>query len=284
MRIAHRRGVVEGVVVGAAIAGAPARRAPAAVVVPAAYPAYYGAPPPAVYVGAPPVATTAVVVNASDSAKMPPPAAAPYYPPAPMSTYPSAPAPAPFPAGYPSAPGPAAPPPPYAPAPSAPMVLPPAAIAAGQPPNPAMKAGVEAAAIARAVERRHFLIVNEANCSVLEVHRGNMKPGALVVSNKRRPEKPAHQIWYLDERGFIRNKGNEYAIEFKENGESVRLVPFTGDARQKWIFENNRIINEVFRNECLGLKKGLLRLKDDADVIACAYEGKPVQHWRMEYI
>jgi len=182
-------------------------------------------------------------------------------------------------------------PPPYSPPrplpvpiPSAPVVLPPAAVAAGLKPNPVAVAGAETVAIARAIERRHFLIVNEANCSVLEVQRGNAKPNSLLVADKRRPDRPAFQIWYMDETGVIRCKLNEFVIESKDNGHNLRLVPFTGDARQKWTFQNNRIVNEMFRNDCIGLKKGLVRLKDDADVIAGPYEGKPYQHWRMEYI
>lgn len=71
---------------------------------------------------------------------------------------------------------------------------------------------------------------------------------------------------------------------FSDNGEHLRMVPYTGDARQKWTVRGNRIINDVFCNDCIGLKKGIIRLKDDADVIACPYDGKPYQHWRVEYL
>ena len=58
-------------------------------------------------------------------------------------------------------------------------------------------------------------------------------------------------------------------------------MPYIGEPRQQWRLEGNRIVNRVFPVECLGLRKHL-RLKDDADVIMSAYEGKPFQHWRME--
>ncbi len=40
----------------------------------------------------------------------------------------------------------------------------------------------------------------------------------------------------------------------------------------------------MFSDECIGLKKGILVVPDDADVIASKYQGKPYQHWRAEYV
>jgi hypothetical protein len=191
----------------------------------------------------------------------------------------------------PVAPAAAVQPPPYMVQPNAPpppsttvveVVKPNPAVVA---PPAAVAAGIGAAAAVNAIERnRSMLIVNEANCSVLEINHGNAKPNAQVVSNKRRPDRPACQVWYIDETGVIRSKLNNFAMEAKENGSSLRMMPFTGDARQKWTFKDNKIINEVFRNDCLGLKKGIIRLKDDADVVSGPYEGKPYQHWRIEFI
>jgi len=286
MRVGRRRGVAEGVVIGAAIAG---QRRPATVVVPT-YPApYYGVAtaPSVVYASTPaPAQPSNIVINTGEKAPQPPPPAA--YPPGYGYQQPP---PMPPPAGYPyPPPAPVASvPPPYVPtAPAAPVVTT-VEVVAPQPtivtPPAAIAAGIGAAAVADAVERkRSLLIVNEANCSVLEIQRGNAKPNAAVVSNKRRPDRPACQVWYIDETGVIRSKLNDFAMEAKENGASLRMMPYTGDARQKWTFQNNKIVNEVFRNDCVGLKKGLLRLKDDADVVTGPYEGKPFQHWRIEYI
>lgn len=277
MRVAHRRGVVEGVVIGAAVAGS--RRPAPVVAVPAAYPAYYAVPPAAVAVGVstPMPPPPGVVVNTAPPMQS-------YYPPPPPGAYAPPPAAA---AAYPPMPPPPAmaPPPPYAsPAPTAPVVLPPAAMAAGKGPSAAAVAGIEAAAVVKAVERRHFLIVNEANGSLLEVQRGNVKPNSLVVADKRRPDRPGHQIWYMDVDGIIRSKITDFAMESKNVGERLRMVPYTGDARQKWTVRGNRIVNDVFCNDCISLKKGIIRLKDDADVIVTPYEGKPFQHWRVEYL
>ena len=67
-----------------------------------------------------------------------------------------------------------------------------------------------------------------------------------------------------------------------ENKDKFHLKPYTGDARQQWIIEGNRIINKVFCNECLNTKQGKLLHRDTSDVIASPYEGKEHQHWRVE--
>jgi len=132
-------------------------------------------------------------------------------------------------------------------------------------------------------ERRYFLIVNEANCQVLEVQNGNARPGAKVVQEKKRPEKLFQQRWFVDEGAVIRSGVNEYALESKDGGDKVCLMPYTGDVRQQWILKDNRIINKLLASDCLGLKKGLI-LSDDANVIVTRYEGKAYQHWRAEYL
>jgi len=91
-------------------------------------------------------------------------------------------------------------------------------------------------------------------------------------------------LWYSDKDGVIRSKISDLAICFKESGDKVRLCHYTGDVRQKWILRGNRVVNEMFSDECIGLKKGVLVVHDDADVIASKYQGKPYQHWRNEYV
>ena len=58
--------------------------------------------------------------------------------------------------------------------------------------------------------RQLFYIVNEANGSVMEIRRGAPKPGAEVGVDKKRPEKAAHQLWYLDDEGLIHSKLNTF--------------------------------------------------------------------------
>lgn len=71
---------------------------------------------------------------------------------------------------------------------------------------------------------------------------------------------------------------------FSEAGDKIRVVNYSGDVRQKWVLRGNKIVNEMFSDDCIGLKKGILVVPDDADVIASKYQGKPYQHWRVEYI
>jgi len=88
----------------------------------------------------------------------------------------------------------------------------------------------------------------------------------------------------MDKSGVIRCKISDLALHAKESGEKVRIASYSGDARQKWVMRGNKIVNEMFSDECIGLKKGMLVVQDDADVIACKYQGKPYQHWRVEYV
>lgn len=101
---------------------------------------------------------------------------------------------------------------------------------------------------------------------------------------KRRSDAPAHQLWYLDKTGVIRCKISDFALSAKEAGDKIRVVNYSGDVRQKWVLRGNKIVNEMFSDDCIGLKKGILLVQDDADVITCKYQGKPYQHWRAEYV
>lgn len=71
---------------------------------------------------------------------------------------------------------------------------------------------------------------------------------------------------------------------WSESGDRIRVVNYSGDVRQKWMLCGNKIVNAMFSDECIGLKKGILMVQDDADVIATKYQGKPYQHWRVEYV
>ena len=61
--------------------------------------------------------------------------------------------------------------------------------------------------------RRHFYIVNEANCSVLDVDKGCMKPGTHAVIDHRHPSKALHQLWYMGLDGIIHSKLNDFVLE-----------------------------------------------------------------------
>jgi len=166
-----------------------------------------------------------------------------------------------------------------------PMVRPvgPAVVEVGRPlPAPGAMAAGAVAAVAVA-ERQHFMIINEATCTVLSVEKCCIKPGTYLVLDQRHPSRSFHQIWYMDREGIIRSKLTDFAPEGKRIDERMHMMPYVGDVRQQWVIEGHRIVNRLARAECLGLRKHL-RLKNDADVIVSAYEGKPWQHWRIEPI
>lgn len=281
----------------------------------------YAAPPAVYYASPPPTQVIVESAPPSMYPQTYPPPAASYPPPTasyppPAASYPppaaSYPPPVTYPpAGYPPNPYPPAsyppasypptpvsyPEPTYAPAPvsyppsapavayvSAPAVAPsPVVVEVVRPPvsAPAAVAVGTVAAVTAVEERKHFYLVNEATCTVLGVEKNSLKPGVYLVLEKRRPDKSYAQVWYMDRDGVIRSKLTDFALECKKRDERVHLVPYTGDARQQWTLDGNRILNKIMRNDCLGLRKHL-RLKDDADVIALQYEAKPYQHWRMD--
>lgn len=134
-------------------------------------------------------------------------------------------------------------------------------------------------AVGHEVSKRYFYLINEHNWQVLEVPRNHPSPGTTVSVEKRRGDNPAHQLWYLDVSGVIRCKISDLALHAKESGDKIRVVCYTGDVRQKWVIRGNRIVNEMFSDECLGLKK-----EHRDDVISSHYKGKPYQHWKVEYV
>ena len=60
---------------------------------------------------------------------------------------------------------------------------------------------------------RYFMIVSEANCSVLEMDDASGHPGCRLVLNKRRPDRQARQLWYLDHENVIRTKLSDCALQ-----------------------------------------------------------------------
>jgi hypothetical protein len=132
-------------------------------------------------------------------------------------------------------------------------------------------------------ERSFYIVSEKDEKLVMEVHKADPKPGAHVVVEKRREGLEPHQLWYVDEQGLIRSKLNHFAMEAHDNKEKVHTKPFSGDARQQWIIKENRIVNKLFCDECLAIKTRPIR-RDDDDIIAMPYEGKPHQHWKIDFV
>jgi len=141
-------------------------------------------------------------------------------------------------------------------------------------------------------DQRPFLIASEGKekC-VLEIRVGKgpkaaPKPGMAVGINSknRKGDVAPNQLWYTGSDGFIRSKINDFSLSVS-GGSDKEIVTaiYSGDPRHQWLFDGNKIVNKMFCNECLTVKKKLVRVPDDADVGASEYEGNPLQHWKIEY-
>jgi len=125
--------------------------------------------------------------------------------------------------------------------------------------------------------RRLFLIISERNGEALDIRGGHAGPGTEVITFHRKAERCANQLWWADPSGVIRSALNDFALDARP-GDHVRMMPFTGQPDQLWVFAGNRIINRARPVECLTDKNG------DRPVHAKEYRGKPKQHWRVEYV
>jgi hypothetical protein len=119
--------------------------------------------------------------------------------------------------------------------------------------------------------------MSEHNGEVMDIRGAQRHPGAEVLTYRRHYERAPSQLWYCDQGGVIRSALNDFALEarFREN---VRMMPFTGQPDQLWIFAGNRIINRMRPQECLTDREG------DRPLHAKEYKGKPRQHWRVEHV
>jgi len=136
-------------------------------------------------------------------------------------------------------------------------------------------------------DQKAFYIVSEAKekC-VLEVRKGNVKPGTGVGINSlgRKKEVSPHQLWYIGDDGFLRSKLNDMSLSVTGSDKDIVTAMYNGDPRHQWLVEGNKVVNKMFCNECLTIKKKLVRVPDDADVVSTEYEGNPLQHWKLEYV
>ena len=158
----------------------------------------------------------------------------------------------------------------------------PPGVGVGYPPGagmgyPPVAAGAAYAAGAAAAARRCFHIIAEWNGEVLDISHDDPRPGAPVITWRRKMERCPNQLWFCDPTGVIRSAMNEFALEAREL-EGFRMMPYTGQPDQQWIFAGNRIVNRVRPHECLTDREG------ERPCHAKGYKGKPRQHWRVEMV
>jgi len=131
--------------------------------------------------------------------------------------------------------------------------------------------------------KRPFKIVSQMNGKVLDIKKGSTSPGADVIMYKPKHGLEAkNQLWYLDDNGIIRSILNDFALEGKGKGDKIEMEPFNGSPKQMWIFDGNRIINRINRNECLDIKGN--DKSDGATVVVWEYKGQSNQQWRQEFV
>lgn len=126
-------------------------------------------------------------------------------------------------------------------------------------------------------ERRCFRIIAEWNGEALDVSHDDPRPGAELITWRRKGDRSANQLWFCDPTGVIRSALNDFALEARAQ-ESFRMMPYTGQPDQQWVFEGNRIVNRLRPIECLTDREG------DRPCHAKPYKGKPRQHWRVEMV
>lgn len=141
---------------------------------------------------------------------------------------------------------------------------------------PGVGAYPAAVAVAHA-ERRCFHIIAEWNGEVLDISHDDARPGAPVITWQRKMARCPNQLWFCDQTGVIRSALNDFALEARAL-ESFRMMPYTGQPDQQWIFAGNRIVNRVRPTECLTDREG------ERPCHAKGYKGKPRQHWRVEMV
>jgi len=134
-----------------------------------------------------------------------------------------------------------------------------------------------------AFRKRPFMIVSELNGKVLDIKGAENRSGADVIMYKPKGTRQAqNQLWYIDDIGVIRSFMNDFALEAKGKGDKFETEPFNGLPRQQWIFDGNKIINRVHRDECLDIKGN--DRSDGATVVAWNYKGSANQHWKMDHV
>ena len=126
-------------------------------------------------------------------------------------------------------------------------------------------------------ERRCFHIISDRNGEVLDISGNNPNPGAEVLTWARKAGRCPNQMWFCDPSGVIRSALNDFALEARAF-ETFRMMPYTGQPDQQWVFAGNRIVNRMRPGECMTDREG------NRPCHAKEYKGKSRQHWRVEVV
>jgi len=130
------------------------------------------------------------------------------------------------------------------------------------------------------LKSRHFYIISEMNCKVLDIQGGNSMSGTSVIMWPKKSVPQANQLWYFDPQGFIRSALNDFVMVARVGGEKIKMMPYTGSPMEQWTLDGNRIMNRA--HECLDIRGE--SKKDGAELISYKYKRSANQHWRIEYV
>jgi len=100
---------------------------------------------------------------------------------------------------------------------------------------PVVPAPAAPAAAALGDSRTFFLVSEHSEKLVLDIHKENAKPGAVVGVYKKKTPNAPNQLWYIGDDGCIRSKLNDLALAADGNNKDIKMATPSGDARQKWV-------------------------------------------------
>jgi hypothetical protein len=131
-------------------------------------------------------------------------------------------------------------------------------------------------------QRRDFYIVSALNGKVLDIKAASPAPETQVLmwTKKTDVSKAKNQLWYTDGQGHIRSALNDFAFIAPNDGEWIRMRPMSGDPKQQWYVDGQKILNRT--GTALDIRGS--GTHDGAEVLSYKYGGGQNQHWRQEYV
>lgn len=130
--------------------------------------------------------------------------------------------------------------------------------------------------------KRLFYIVSEMHGKVLDITKEDVNAGAKIIMWKKHEDQKKNQLWYVDNRNFIRSALNDFVPSNTEYGNALEMQPYSENSRFQWKFNGNLIQNGL--NEVMDIA----RENDDNGATVISYKagtkGKKNQHWRQEFI
>jgi len=130
-----------------------------------------------------------------------------------------------------------------------------------------------------AAPKRFFLIVSQMNGKVMDIKDNKNAPDVPIVMWSKN-QNAKNQQWYTDQQGNIRSALNDFAFTSASEGAPLKMAQFTGDPKQQWYVEGQKLMNRS--GVCADIKGK--SNNDGAEVISWKYNGGNNQHWTLQYV